>query len=104
MRRSLRALTICTNKEFEEHESACSDRSVCPDVGAGFAQSALGDNDPKVRADSLVRQFAVITVRLLGGHLAGIRNYRDLSELGNIKPYSNVNEAIAFFKDDALIA
>ena len=49
------------------------------------------------------QQEGVITARLLGGHLAGIRHYKDESEMLSNVPYSSVYEALSIFKDDPLV-
>ncbi len=43
-----------------------------------------------------------ITVRMLSGHLAGIRHYKG-EEFLSSKRYSNVKESLAIFKDDPLV-
>ena len=46
---------------------------------------------------------AVITTRLLGGHLAGIRHYRGNEFLLNQR-YANVTAGLAIFQNDSLVA
>ena len=46
---------------------------------------------------------AVITTRELGGHLAGIRHYKE-NEFETCAHYKNVIDALAIFKNDPLIA
>src|SRR5215470_6714128 len=46
---------------------------------------------------------AVITARMLAGHLGGIRHYKD-GEVDNQKHYENVVDGLERFKDDPLIA
>jgi CubicO group peptidase (beta-lactamase class C family) len=43
----------------------------------------------------------VITLRLLAGHLAGIRNYRGLETVSN-KPYPNLRSGLKIFENDPL--
>src|SRR5215475_16058517 len=45
---------------------------------------------------------AVITARLLAGHLGGIRHYKD-GEVDNQKHYDNVVDGLERFKDDPLV-
>ena len=45
----------------------------------------------------------VITARLLGGHLAGIRHYKDDENLSAV-PYSSVQDGLAIFQDDPLVS
>jgi CubicO group peptidase (beta-lactamase class C family) len=45
-----------------------------------------------------------ITTRLLGGHLAGIRHYRDGSEMLLDQPFTNSHAALALFQNDPLVA
>ena len=45
-----------------------------------------------------------ITARLLGGHLAGIRGYRDISELGSTTHYPSVTASLSVFMQDPLVA
>lgn len=44
----------------------------------------------------------VITPRLLGGHIAGIRHYQGDENLSNV-PYDSVTASLAIFKDDPLL-
>jgi len=44
-----------------------------------------------------------VTARLLLGHLGGVRHYRD-DEPTNTRPYGGLDDSLAFFKDDALVA
>jgi serine beta-lactamase-like protein LACTB len=46
---------------------------------------------------------ALITTRMLGGHLGGIRHYRDDENL-SAKHYNNVLEGLKIFQDDPLVA
>jgi serine beta-lactamase-like protein LACTB, mitochondrial len=46
---------------------------------------------------------AVITVRMVAGHLAGIRHYKE-GEFENQKHYANVLEGLKIFQDDPLVA
>jgi serine beta-lactamase-like protein LACTB, mitochondrial len=46
---------------------------------------------------------AVITVRMIGGHLGGIRHYRG-DEFENQKHYNNVLEGLKIFQDDPLVS
>jgi serine beta-lactamase-like protein LACTB, mitochondrial len=49
------------------------------------------------------QKSAVITLRLLAGHLSGIRNYRG-SEAFSDKPYPNLRSGLKIFEDDPLIS
>lgn len=44
-----------------------------------------------------------ITVRLLSGHLAGIRHYRGDSEVYSRQHYDSVHDSLALFQDDPLL-
>lgn len=55
-------------------------------------------------ADFPAKPEGEITLRQLAGHLAGIRHYRDTSELGNVKAYRTITEAVVYFRDDPLVA
>ena len=44
-----------------------------------------------------------VTARQLLGHLGGVRHYRD-DEPTNTRPYESLDDSLAFFKDDALVA
>ncbi len=63
----------------------------------------------KIDLDATVQQYVhefpekrwPITTRQLGGHLAGIRHYRDNEMLSSI-PYPTVMEGLAIFQDDTL--
>jgi serine beta-lactamase-like protein LACTB, mitochondrial len=46
---------------------------------------------------------ALITTRMVGGHLGGIRHYRDDENL-SAKHYNNVLEGLKIFQDDPLVA
>src|SRR5215468_766115 len=46
---------------------------------------------------------ATITPRLLAGHLAGIRHYKEDSENYNYRHYDNVREGLKIFQDDPLV-
>ena len=45
----------------------------------------------------------VITIRMLAGHLSGIRNYRDSEAVSN-KPFPNLRAGLKIFEDDPLIS
>lgn len=45
-----------------------------------------------------------ITLRLLLGHRAGVRHYKDDAEIGSTKHYASTVDALAMFKDDPLVA
>lgn len=65
----------------------------------------------KVDLDAPVQKYvpsfpdkgAVITVRMVAGHLAGIRHYKE-GEFENQKHYANVLEGLKIFQDDPLVA
>jgi len=65
----------------------------------------------KVDLDAPVQKYvpsfpdkgAVITVRMIGGHLGGIRHYRG-DEFENQKHYNNVLEGLKIFQDDPLVS
>src|SRR5262249_44514223 len=46
---------------------------------------------------------AILTLRLLAGHLSGIRNYRGSEALSD-KPYPNLRSALKVFEDDSLVS
>lgn len=64
----------------------------------------------KLDLDAPVRNYVpgfpekpgVITARLLGGHIAGIRHYQGEENLSNV-PYASVEAGLAIFKDDPLL-
>lgn len=65
----------------------------------------------KVDLDAPVQKYVpsfpdkgtVITVRMIGGHLGGIRHYKD-DEMENQKHYSDVLEGLKIFQDDPLVS
>jgi CubicO group peptidase (beta-lactamase class C family) len=102
---------------LENHAAVSADRTKFRIGSASKSLTSLGlarlIESGKLQLDVPIQEYVPqfpkkpegeVSVRLLAGHLAGIRNYRDIGELGNAKSYSNVGEAVAFFKDDALVA
>ncbi len=65
----------------------------------------------KVDLDAPVQKYVpsfpdkgtVITVRMIGGHLGGIRHYKG-DEMENQKHYNNVLEGLKIFQDDPLVS
>jgi CubicO group peptidase (beta-lactamase class C family) len=72
---------------------------------------ALLSQQGKLDVDAPVQKYvpgfpdkgAVITTREVGGHLGGIRHYRE-NEFETCAHYKNVNDALDIFKNDPLVA
>ncbi len=66
-----------------------------------------GKMDMDVPVQTYIPDFpekeAPITIRLLAGHLSGIRNYRGSEAVSN-KPYPNLRAGLKIFENDPLIA
>ena len=60
------------------------------------------DREIQIYVPSFPKKSMPITVRLLAGHLAGIRHYRGNEMMSN-RPYVNVLESLEIFKMDPLL-
>jgi serine beta-lactamase-like protein LACTB, mitochondrial len=61
------------------------------------------DDEVQVYVPSFPKKSAPVTIRQLLGHLGGIRHYKG-EEMLSAKHYDSVEDALAIFKDDPLIA
>jgi CubicO group peptidase (beta-lactamase class C family) len=70
-----------------------------------LVQSGKLDLDAPIQkyVPSFPEKGAVITVRMVAGHLGGIRHYKG-DEFGIQRHYANVTEGLAIFKDDPLVS
>jgi serine beta-lactamase-like protein LACTB, mitochondrial len=70
-----------------------------------LVQAGKVDLDAPVQkyAPSFPNKGATITVRMIGGHLGGIRHYRG-DEFENQKHYNSVLEGLKIFQDDPLLS
>lgn len=82
-------------------------------VSKSFTAAALGRlvEEGRLDLDAPIQQYVpsfpekrgVISTRLLAGHLAGIRHYRD-DEFLSTRPYASVTEALGVFANDKLLS
>src|SRR4029077_10288707 len=70
-----------------------------------LVQSGKADLDAPIQkyVTSFPEKGAVITVRMVAGHLGGIRHYQG-DEFVIQKHYANVAAGLAIFKDDPLVS
>ena len=80
-------------------------KSLTADAVAQLYESGKLDLDAPIQryVPTFSDKGAVITTRLLGGHLAGIRHYRG-SEFTLNQPFPTVTAGLAIFQNDSLVA
>ena len=80
-------------------------KSLTADAVAQLYEQGKLDLDAPIQryVPTFPEKIGVITTRLLGGHLAGIRHYQGNEFLLN-QPYSTVTAGLAVFQNDPLVA
>ncbi|MGH7607565.1 MAG: serine hydrolase domain-containing protein [Gemmatimonadales bacterium] len=80
-------------------------KPLTADAIAHLYESGKLDLDAPVQryVPTFPEKGAVITTRLVAGHLAGLRHYRGAEFIMN-RPFPSVTAALAIFKDDSLVA
>jgi CubicO group peptidase (beta-lactamase class C family) len=81
-------------------------------ISKSFASIAIGNllDQSKISLDDPIQNYVPdfplkkypITIRQLGGHLAGIRSYYG-DEYYNTRKYKNLHDGLSIFKDDSLL-